>query len=621
MGSFLGNCEDYSVTPPSIAIASEVQNDLPDDSKLLSHDPTLTAFAQLGAFRLNCERSFISIMNHENQFILAEATRSVSLNSQTTCDVGDEVYLGARVLDMVWGVCPNTIQVFTAQDDSLNIATPNVVANQQCYVMNDMSAIEIYKTRPYIVGWPYMKFYAEVPIHSPTGHVIGTYCVVDNKPRDGLDKKGLDALNEISSAIMKHLELIQMQHNLQRAGKMVKGLGLFVEGKGTTESLFGDEGPSSTIPTPPLRATLTHRSIIQERPQAHRTGTAQTLSATSDQNASPQDGISSMAMILKSLDQKLPENAAQFSESISSLSVTGHGQKTPSSSVSALVDRPARERKLSSDYVASNHEFSSGAIEQLFSRACGMIREALDLDGVMFIDACVRDIAIDPATAVPMHPTPDPVGNPHHHLLSSELLGFSAHQDLVLSSISSSQRIPLAQSTLRGLLGKYRHGHILEFDEDGSVIPSTKSDSSFPMDSNKKQEMERLWARQLLKVCPGARSIIFIPLWDPQRDQWFAGNLAWTDNPTRTLESSDITYLAAFGSCVMSEKSRLDALTADRAKADFISSVSHELRSPLHGVLASAEALQDTSTGSAQDDMIRTIMVCGETLLDTMDQM
>ena len=71
----------------------------------------------------------------------------------------------------------------------------------------------------------------------------------------------------------------------------------------------------------------------------------------------------------------------------------------------------------------------------------------------------------------------------------------------------------------------------------------------------------------------------------------------------------------------MSEKSRLDVSTAEREKMDFISSVSHELRSPLHGVLASSEALQETSTGLLQDDMIRTITVCGEVLLDTMDQM
>ena len=71
----------------------------------------------------------------------------------------------------------------------------------------------------------------------------------------------------------------------------------------------------------------------------------------------------------------------------------------------------------------------------------------------------------------------------------------------------------------------------------------------------------------------------------------------------------------------MSEKSRLDVMATDREKLDFISSVSHELRSPLHGILASMEALQETSTGLLQDDMMRTVTVCGEVLLDTMDQM
>ena len=33
----------------------------------------------------------------------------------------------------------------------------------------------------------------------------------------------------------------------------------------------------------------------------------------------------------------------------------------------------------------------------------------------------------------------------------------------------------------------------------------------------------------------------------------------------------------------MAEVSRLASITADRQKADFIGSISHELRSPLHG--------------------------------------
>lgn len=50
-----------------------------------------------------------------------------------------------------------------------------------------------------------------------------------------------------------------------------------------------------------------------------------------------------------------------------------------------------------------------------------------------------------------------------------------------------------------------------------------------------------------------------------------------------------------------------------------MSSISHELRSPLHGVLASTELLQDSSLDTAQADMVNTIESCGRTLLDTID--
>ncbi len=37
----------------------------------------------------------------------------------------------------------------------------------------------------------------------------------------------------------------------------------------------------------------------------------------------------------------------------------------------------------------------------------------------------------------------------------------------------------------------------------------------------------------------------------------------------------------------MAEVSRLTSITADRQKADFIGSISHEFRSPLHGTVLS----------------------------------
>lgn len=59
--------------------------------------------------------------------------------------------------------------------------------------------------------------------------------------------------------------------------------------------------------------------------------------------------------------------------------------------------------------------------------------------------------------------------------------------------------------------------------------------------------------------------------------------------------------------------------TADKAKGDFISSVSHELRSPLHGILASAEFLADTNLDSFQRSFVDTVESCGRTLLDTIN--
>lgn len=65
--------------------------------------------------------------------------------------------------------------------------------------------------------------------------------------------------------------------------------------------------------------------------------------------------------------------------------------------------------------------------------------------------------------------------------------------------------------------------------------------------------------------------------------------------------------------------SRLASITADQQKGDFIGSISHELRSPLHGILASAEFLSETESDAFQISLVDTISSCGRTLLDTIN--
>ena len=82
----------------------------------------------------------------------------------------------------------------------------------------------------------------------------------------------------------------------------------------------------------------------------------------------------------------------------------------------------------------------------------------------------------------------------------------------------------------------------------------------------------------------------------------------------------------------MAEISRLDAIRSDQAKADFISSISRtfsphpqlncfrltlvdEIRSPLHGILASADFLRELTSEEPQVELISTVQHCGRTLL------
>lgn len=54
----------------------------------------------------------------------------------------------------------------------------------------------------------------------------------------------------------------------------------------------------------------------------------------------------------------------------------------------------------------------------------------------------------------------------------------------------------------------------------------------------------------------------------------------------------------------MTELARLDAINLHMAKTTFVASISHELRSPLHGVLGSIQFLQDTALDAFQVSML-----------------
>jgi signal transduction histidine kinase/CheY-like chemotaxis protein len=64
-----------------------------------------------------------------------------------------------------------------------------------------------------------------------------------------------------------------------------------------------------------------------------------------------------------------------------------------------------------------------------------------------------------------------------------------------------------------------------------------------------------------------------------------------------------------------------DAVDTEATKSDFVSSLSHELRSPLHGCLAAVEILRETALDKSQTDLLEMIESCADTLLYTMNHL
>lgn len=81
----------------------------------------------------------------------------------------------------------------------------------------------------------------------------------------------------------------------------------------------------------------------------------------------------------------------------------------------------------------------------------------------------------------------------------------------------------------------------------------------------------------------------------------------------------NLGYLRAFANSVMSEIARARTQQNEMAKTTFIASMSHELRSPLHGILGAAELLKDTTMDSFQTGLVGSVATCGRTLLDTLN--
>ncbi len=67
-----------------------------------------------------------------------------------------------------------------------------------------------------VVGPPHVRFYAAVPLLMPSGHALGTLCVIDQRPRL-MTSAQRDGLRALARQVVTHFELQRTVADLRRA--------------------------------------------------------------------------------------------------------------------------------------------------------------------------------------------------------------------------------------------------------------------------------------------------------------------------------------------------------------------------------------------------------------------
>ena len=613
-----------------------------------SQDSALTSYAQLAAVRLGTERAFISLFDRTHQHVLAEATPTLSLVGGRVANEPERLGLGCCVFAKERGIChyvESTPLGGYREDDS--------VVNDSTLVVLDVSQDKRFRSSELQAALSGVRFYTAVPIISPRGFKIGALSVMDSKARpSGPNQHSLQFMKDMAATVMEHLAMKESTLRSHRAERMIIGLGSFVEGRTTLRDSWHEAHAQHAASERSGESTEGQLNIEQQDIQELAKETGQKSLAIRE----PYEMVKNPPAKDSSTSRHQPKSSshrAQRSQGDNDSQQPGIDISQEVNSVRAVLAGGS----LKDDSLTTS-------IRNIFSRAANLLRESIGAEGVMFLDANsqrfgslvdrtkrkVSGFGSSDHTSSSDESTCSESSSRRHISDTeqdfdpdnpglSECLGFSSSR---VSSINDETRagdaVLVPEPLFTSLIRRYPRGKIFTYNALGSVsedsdrrlqkLSGSENDGISPTEEHRPS---RNWRQKpafkqhadgLIKIFAGARSILVLPIWDSDRNRWFAGALIWTNEPDRifTLEN-ELVYTSAFANSIMTEIRRVDVEVAEKAKTNLISSITHELRNPLHGILGTADILSDTAMNALQHGMVHTVESCGRTLLDTINSL
>lgn len=303
------------------------------------------------------------MIDRTSQHILAEATQTLSLQSELVHSEHDELWFGATTLPRDLGLCETALDILPPAQRGPQPWTISPL------IVNDLTLDKRFKERQFVIQRPTLRFFVAMPIRTESGFNIGTLSVYDDRPRQGLSEPQKRFLDDVTITIMAHLEMTRVKAAHRRSEKMVSGLGVFVEGRSSLRDWWLDTknnkawGPDDSRDADAL---------------SHITGSPTFV-----------DPLVVQALPIQ-LDDQPPCRGRKISQTEIPLPSTPSRtlrQRPPDPGGKEIPSKPAEKAKESTTDL--QEDMLPANLKDMFSRASNIIRECIEVDGTIFLDASV----------------------------------------------------------------------------------------------------------------------------------------------------------------------------------------------------------------------------------------
>ncbi|KAF2205061.1 hypothetical protein GQ43DRAFT_460273 [Delitschia confertaspora ATCC 74209] len=577
---------------------------------------------ELAATRLGVFAAFVALTDGQEQHLLAGYKGEISLEETSGDSMG---WLGKTDVDkQSW--------LWLAQQVSATLKRTNA-DETPVYTLDRLDQNAHTSQLSSVIDAPHLRWYTAVPIVTSLGIDIGYLAVIDGGNHGGLNTAQINYLASLPRKCMKLLESAREKHLRERWLKMNGNLHDF------------------------LRNPSLHAEMLEEPPCFQSSG---------DQG---EPGGANHQSPLESKERGRPRgyiNPSLGAEAAKTQVQREKGMAKEGEEIERNLSAQAQDEGPATtgmDRRSKSPQKRETTYRRTFRRAAEFLRDALDVEGVLFLDGLIgfhgslmpdaepeQELetqleqqphkalgqakprsSVENTTSAPSDQHENYLQDSSKHVkrvytsadfqknvLTSrpgEILGLSHNPDkkpAFLQLSPTTKGLPeLDEGYLQEFMEKHAHGMVWYFDKSGLCF-SLQGDELVP-------ETEHDELQRLQHSFPGARQIIFHTMTDPVTLKRLAGFFAWTtkDVPVFT-DSADHRHIRDFLHMVEAELSRIDTMAAMKQQESFVASVSHELRTPLHGILGAAQFLKETDINSFQRGLIETIDSCGTTLHETL---